>query len=53
MSFHVKVIRTEADYEAALARIQLDRAPSEAQLEAIRANTNVLSATLSTIARRM
>jgi D-3-phosphoglycerate dehydrogenase len=39
--------------EAALARVQLDQAPSEEQLKAIRANPNVLSATLSTIARRM
>ena len=39
--------------EAALARIQLDRAPNEAQLAAIRSNEHVLSATLSTIARRM
>jgi D-3-phosphoglycerate dehydrogenase len=38
--------------EAALARIQLDQMPGEAQLTAIRANPNVLSATLSTIARR-
>ncbi len=39
--------------EAALARIQLDKAPSEAQLAAIRENANILSATLSTITRRM
>jgi D-3-phosphoglycerate dehydrogenase len=39
--------------EAALARIQLDKAPSDQQIEAIRANPNVLSATLSTITRRM
>jgi D-3-phosphoglycerate dehydrogenase len=39
--------------EAGLARIQLDKAPSEAQLAAIRSNQHVFSATLSTIARRM
>jgi D-3-phosphoglycerate dehydrogenase len=39
--------------EAGLARIQLDKAPSEAQLAAIRENANILSATLSTITRRM
>ena len=39
--------------EAALARIQLDQAPGEPLLAAIRSNQNVLSATLSTIARRM
>jgi D-3-phosphoglycerate dehydrogenase len=39
--------------EAALARVQLDQSPSDEQLHAIRANPNVLSATLSTIARRM
>jgi D-3-phosphoglycerate dehydrogenase len=39
--------------EAALARIQLDQSPSEDGLRAIRTNPNVLSATLSTIARRM
>lgn len=39
--------------EAALARIQLDQSPSDDGLRAIRTNPNVLSATLSTIARRM
>jgi D-3-phosphoglycerate dehydrogenase len=39
--------------EAGLARIQVDKAPSEDQLKAIRANANILSATLSTITRRM
>jgi hypothetical protein len=39
--------------EAGLARIQLDKAPSEVQLAAIRENANILSATLSTITRRM
>jgi D-3-phosphoglycerate dehydrogenase len=39
--------------EAALARIQLDQTPREEHLAAIRANPNVLSATLSTITRRM
>ena len=39
--------------EAALARIQLDQAPREEHLAAIRTNPNVLSATLSMIARRM
>jgi D-3-phosphoglycerate dehydrogenase len=39
--------------EAALARIQLDQTPHEEHLAAIRANPNVLSATLSIITRRM
>jgi D-3-phosphoglycerate dehydrogenase len=39
--------------EAGLARIQLDKAPTDAQLAAIRSNQHVFSATLSTIARRM
>jgi D-3-phosphoglycerate dehydrogenase len=39
--------------EAGLARIQLDRTPNEEQLSAIRTNANILSATLSTITRRM
>jgi hypothetical protein len=39
--------------EAGLARIQLDRNPSEEQLSAIRTNANILSATLSTITRRI
>ncbi|MBM4098692.1 MAG: hydroxyacid dehydrogenase [Planctomycetes bacterium] len=39
--------------EAGLARIQVAKAPSEDQLKAIRANANILSATLSTITRRM
>ena len=39
--------------EAGLARIQVDKAPSEEQLKGIRANANILSATLSTITRRM
>lgn len=38
--------------EAGLARIQMDRTPTEAQLTAIRTNPNILSATLSTITRR-
>jgi D-3-phosphoglycerate dehydrogenase len=39
--------------EAGLARIQLDKAPTEDQLAEIRANANILSMTLGTIARRM
>lgn len=42
-----------AGSEAALARIQLDQLPSEEHMRVIRSNPNVLSATLSTIARRM
>jgi D-3-phosphoglycerate dehydrogenase len=39
--------------EAGLARIQLDKAPTEDQLAEIRTNANILSMTLGTIARRM
>jgi hypothetical protein len=39
--------------EAGLARIQLDKAPTEYQLAEIRTNANILSMTLGTIARRM
>lgn len=39
--------------EAGLARIQLDKAPTGDQLAEIRTNANILSMTLSTIARRM
>ena len=42
-----------AGSEAALARIQLDQLPSDEHMRVIRSNPNVLSATLSTIARRM
>jgi D-3-phosphoglycerate dehydrogenase len=42
-----------AGSEAALARIQLDQLPSEEHMRVIRSNPHVLSATLSTIARRM
>lgn len=42
-----------AGSEAALARIQLDQLPNEEHMRVIRSNPNVLSATLSTIARRM
>lgn len=42
-----------AGSEAALARIQLDQLPNDEHMRVIRSNPNVLSATLSTIARRM
>jgi D-3-phosphoglycerate dehydrogenase len=43
----------DAGGEAGLARIQLDKAPTEDQLAEIRTNANILSMTLGTIARRM